>query len=223
MSCPSTLWGRAMKRGLDIALSVISLVVLVIPFALIALAIKLDSRGPVLFRQVRSGQWGKTFRIWKFRTMAVGVAENGLGRHVRRDEPGVTRVGRVLRGLGVDELPQVINVLIGDMSLVGPRPTMTWQVERYDHRQRTRLAAKPGITSSAILAGRNTLSWDEKIEHDIAYISGWSIWKDLKILAVTPVYVLVLRRGVYGDDSKEDPFISDPHVQEEARGSSRHE
>ncbi len=194
------------KRVLDLIGGIIGLAVLAIPFAVIALAIKLDSRGPVFFRYERVGWDGRTLRPWKFRTMVQGAINVGLGYGVAHNDSRITRVGRILRSTGFDELPQFINVLTGEMSLVGPRPTFSHQVERYDAVQRRRLLAKPGLTGLAVIRGRNALSWEERIKLDIQYIDNWSPWLDLKILGLTPWVVLVTREGLYGEDGTNEDF-----------------
>jgi len=187
------------KRMLDVTISIVALLLLAVPFGIIAVAIKFDSKGPVFFRQERVGKGGKVFRPWKFRTMAVGQVEEGMGRHVSPDDPWITRVGRVLREWGLDELPQLLNVLVGQMSLVGPRPTLQAQVERYNDFQRRRLFVKPGITGWALIHGRNRLPWSERIVLDNWYIDNWSLWLDIKIVILTVWVVLVKREGVYGE------------------------
>jgi lipopolysaccharide/colanic/teichoic acid biosynthesis glycosyltransferase len=159
-----------------------------------ALAVKLADGGPVLYRQSRVGRDGRGFDLLKLRTMVVDAERQGAGYAVDRDDPRITRVGRVLRRLSIDELPQLWNVLRGDMSLVGPRPTLRYQVERYDERQRHRLDVKPGLTGWAQVHGRAALPWDERIELDLWYVEHRSPWLDLKILARTP---LALFRGTY--------------------------
>ncbi|MBI2172008.1 MAG: sugar transferase [Chloroflexi bacterium] len=202
-------WFRMMfKRILDIISSLVALLFLAIPFAIFAIAIKLDSRGPVFFRQERVGLKGGVFKPWKFRTMVDGAVHTGLGLSAAKDDPRITRVGRFLRNTGIDELPQFINVLMGQMSLVGPRPTVPSQVERYDDAQRRRLLAKPGVTGLAVVRGRNALSWEERIKLDTWYIDHWSIWLDIKILALTPWKVLVTREGLYGEDGVNEDFGS---------------
>jgi lipopolysaccharide/colanic/teichoic acid biosynthesis glycosyltransferase len=188
----------------------LGIALLSVPFVLIALAIKLDSRGPVFFRQERVGKDGKRFRVWKFRTMIAGAVNRGLGLNVAHDDSRITRVGRVLRNLGLDELPQLLNVLASEMSLVGPRPTLAYQVERYDTFQRRRLEVRPGITSLAVVSGRNALSWEDRIELDVWYIDHWSLWLDLRILAKTLWVVLVKREGLYGEGGVNDPFVEPP-------------
>lgn len=195
-----------LKRLLDVAVSAVGLAVLAIPFALIALAIKLNSRGPVFFKQERVGKDSKRFICWKFRTMVEGAVNQGLGVTVAQDDPRITRVGRFLRNWGLDELPQLINVLKGEMSLVGPRPTLPYQVELYDDFQRRRLVVKPGITGWALVNGRNRLPWEERIKLDVWYVEHWSLWLDLKILFKTFWIVLITREGLYGEGGVNDDF-----------------
>ena len=204
------LLGRTFKRLLDLVGAVVGLLVLGIPFTLIALAIKLDSRGPVFFRQERVGRRDRIFRPWKFRTMVQGATSKGLWYRVAQDDSRITRVGRILRNTGFDELPQFINVLTGEMSLAGPRPTLPYQVERYDDVQRRRLLAKPGVTGLAVVQGRNALSWEERIKLDNWYIDHWSPWLDLRILALTPWKILVTREGLYGEDGINEDFGGGP-------------
>ena len=201
---------RALKRFMDIVLSCVGLVLLTVPFAIIALAIKLDSKGPIFFRQERVGKDGRSFRVWKFRTMIEGAVRKGLGYNVAKDDSRITRVGALLRNWGLDELPQLINVLIGEMSLVGPRPTLRYQVEHYNDFQRRRLKMKPGITSLAVVSGRNALSWNKRIELDVWYVEHWSFWLDIKILFKTLWTVLVTHEGLYGEDGVNDPFVAPP-------------
>ncbi len=195
------------KRGLDLIIALLGLGLLAIPFAVTAGAIVLDNGRPVFFRQERVGRWGAPFRVWKFRTMIVNAQAYGLGRTVAVNDERITRVGRVLRNWGFDELPQLINVLMGSMSLVGPRPTMAYQVEQYDQTQRRRLEFRPGITSLAVVSGRNALLWEQRIQLDIWYIDHWSPWLDLKILFRTVWCVLVTREGLYGLDGVNDTFV----------------
>ncbi|MEW5825436.1 MAG: sugar transferase [Candidatus Bipolaricaulota bacterium] len=199
--------GRALKRLTDLAISIPAVALLALPFAAIALAIRLDSRGPVFFRQERVGRGGHLFRVWKFRTMVVDAVSKGLGVTVAARDDRITRVGRLLRATGLDELPQLLNVLVGEMSLVGPRPTLAYQVERYTPFQRRRLEMRPGITSLAVVRGRNALSWKERIELDVEYVDRWTLALDLKILFQTLWCVLVTRRGLYGEDGVNDPFV----------------
>ena len=159
-----------------------------------AIAIKLEDRGPVFYRQRRVGKDGWDFDLLKLRTMVIGAEAHGAGWAVDRGDPRITRTGRLLRRLSLDELPQLWNVLRGDMSLVGPRLTLRYQVEQYTPRQRRRLEVKPGITGWAQVHGRASLPWDDRIELDVWYVEHRSPWLDLKILAKTPA---ALFRGTY--------------------------
>jgi lipopolysaccharide/colanic/teichoic acid biosynthesis glycosyltransferase len=162
--------------------------------AVAALAIKLEDGGPVLFRQTRVGRAGSDFELLKLRTMVPGAESRGAGFAVDRDDPRITRVGRLLRKTSVDELPQLWNVVRGEMSLVGPRPTLRYQVERYTERQRRRLLVRPGLTGWAQINGRATLPWSDRIELDLWYVEhrDWKV--DLQILLRTP---LALFGGTY--------------------------
>ena len=192
----------ALKRTFDIiiagtALLVLSPVIAVI--ALVALAIRLDDRGPIIFSQERVGKAGRPFAAYKFRTMIVGAEKVGLGLAVKQDDERITRVGRFLRHWTLDEIPQIFNVLKGDMGIVGPRPTVMSQVARYTPFQRRRLEVQPGMAGWAWIHGRNRLPWDKRIELDVWYVDHWSFWLDLFILF--KAFLLLLRReGVYGDD-----------------------
>jgi lipopolysaccharide/colanic/teichoic acid biosynthesis glycosyltransferase len=159
-----------------------------------ALAVKLEDGGPVLYRQRRVGKDRGEFELLKLRTMVVDAERQGAGYAVDRGDPRITRAGRILRRLSVDELPQLWNVLRGEMSLVGPRPTLRYQVERYTERQRRRLEVKPGLTGWAQIHGRASVPWDDRIELDVWYVEHRSSWVDLKILARTP---FALFRGTY--------------------------
>lgn len=159
---------------------------------MIALAvwIRRDSPGPALFRQRRVGLHGREFDVLKFRTMVVGAEQKGAGLAVQADDDRITRAGRTLRRLSLDELPQLLNVLRGDMSIVGPRPTVPSQVARYTQEQLGRLDARPGITGLAQVRGRATLPWSERIAIDLDYIRRWSLAGDLAIIARTVMVVL---------------------------------
>jgi len=197
-----------LKRIFDILASGIALVVLLPIFAVIGIFIKLDSKGRVFFVQERAGKDGKIFKAYKLRTMVNNAVEKGLGYEIAKDDNRITRVGKHLRW-GIDELPQLINVFKGEMSLVGPRPTLIEQVRRYSKEHTRRLEMKPGLTGWALVNGRNILSWPEKIKLDIWYIDHWSLWLDLKILIKT-IWVLVFtREGVYGEDGVNTGYPED--------------
>jgi lipopolysaccharide/colanic/teichoic acid biosynthesis glycosyltransferase len=179
-----------MNRTLDVAFAGAGLVVSSPLLAAAAIAVKLEDGGPVLFRQARVGKEGRDFELLKLRTMVVGAETQGAGYAVNRGDSRITRVGRFLRRASLDELPQLWNVVRGDMSLIGPRPTLRYQVERYSERQRRRLEVLPGITGWAQIHGRATLSWDERIELDVWYVEHRSPLTDLLILLRTPLALL---------------------------------
>jgi lipopolysaccharide/colanic/teichoic acid biosynthesis glycosyltransferase len=183
------------NRVLDVVGASVGLA-LASPFlAAAAIAIKLDDRrGPVLYRQQRVGKDGHEFELVKLRTMVVGAERQGAGWAVNRGDPRITRVGSVLRRISLDEVPQLWNVVRGEMSLIGPRPTLAYQVEQYTPHQRRRLDVRPGITGWAQVQGRASLPWEERIELDVWYVDNRSPWLDVKILARTP---LALFGGTY--------------------------
>ncbi|HEV8098719.1 MAG TPA: sugar transferase [Gaiellaceae bacterium] len=186
--------GARLNRAADVTIAG-SVLVLASPLlALAALAVKLEDGGPVLYRQTRVGRNGVDFDLLKLRTMVVGAETMGAGLSVNHGDERITRAGRLLRKLSLDELPQLWNVVRGEMSVIGPRPTLRYQVEQYDERQRHRLDVKPGITGWAQVNGRASLPWAERIELDVWYVEHRSPLLDLRILARTPV---ALFRGTY--------------------------
>jgi exopolysaccharide biosynthesis polyprenyl glycosylphosphotransferase len=200
---PSDSLALAVKRMFDVLASAVALLALAPILAAIALAIKLDSRGPVFFRQRRVGLNGRTFPILKFRSMYVDAearleelrARNEMSGPVFKmaDDPRVTRVGRFLRRTSLDEFPQFWNVLLGDMSVVGPRPPLPDEVRQYKQWQRRRLSVKPGNTCIWQVSGRNQIDFDQWMELDLEYIDGWSLWRDLHICLRTIPAVLSAR------------------------------
>ncbi len=207
----STRLQLGIKRTGDIVLSLICLILLMIPFSIIALLIKLTSKGPVFFRQVRPGKNEKPFRIWKFRTMTHDPNREGPQPPPQPDDPSIERIGRILRASGIDELPQLINVLLGQMSLVGPRPTLLYRAAEFTSTQKRRFAMRPGIAGLALIQGRNNLLWEEKLELDRWYVDHWSLLLDLKILWKTP-RILLRRKGVYMDPSESTATPKDKSV-----------
>ena len=183
-----------MNRTLDVVGASVGLALAAPVLALAAAAVKLEDGGPVLYRQRRVGLDGEEFELLKLRTMVVGAERHGAGFAVDRGDARITRVGRVLRRLSFDELPQLVNVLRGDMSVIGPRPTLAYQVEQYTPRQRRRLDVKPGLTGWAQIHGRAAVPWDERIELAVWYVEHRSPAVDLKILLRTPA---ALVRGTY--------------------------
>ena len=180
-----------------------ALLVLTSPLlALAAIVIRLESRGPVFYRQLRVGRAGEPFQLWKLRTMVPGAESMGAGIYVLEGDPRITRTGRLLRRFSLDELPNLVNVLKGDMAIVGPRPTVQEQVDRYTDRQRRRLEVKPGITGWAQVNGRTSLSWPERIELDVWYVEQRSIRLDIRILMRT-ARMLATGHGLYSEDLKQ--------------------
>lgn len=202
----STVTAHFAKRVLDVLIAGGSLTVLSPLFLAIALFVRLSSKGPILFRQERIGREGRPFTMYKFRTMLDKCdpavhrayvhaliheeASAMSGIYKLHDDARVTRLGRVLRRFSLDELPQLMNVLEGDMSLVGPRPALPYEVDTYGERERKRLAVKPGITGLWQVSGRATLNFQQMVAFDLAYIEGWSLGLDLEILRRTPGAVM---------------------------------
>jgi lipopolysaccharide/colanic/teichoic acid biosynthesis glycosyltransferase len=195
------------KEAFDKAIAIVALIILSPLFIIISVLIKSDSRGPVYFVQERAGVKGKLFNSIKFRTMVHKAAERGLGLNIMDGDERITRAGKLLRTWSLDELPQLINVLRGDMSIVGPRPTLPYQVELYNDFQRRRLLVKPGITGWAQVNGRNAISWEQRIKLDVWYVENWSLWLDVKILLKT-VTVVIRKEGLYGEGGVNDDFVS---------------
>ncbi|HEX3478035.1 MAG TPA: sugar transferase [Kofleriaceae bacterium] len=192
--------GYAIKRALDYGLAAGGLLACAPAMAVLAAAIALDSRGGVFYRQDRLGRGGRPFRLLKFRTMRDAPIRFHADGSTRID-PGddrVTRVGRWLRG-GADELPQLVNVLRGEMSLVGPRPDMVSQRALYTGQDELKLAALPGLTSLAVVLGRNDIPWKQRVAMDIRYIERWTLWLDLRILVMTLAMPLGLRVFAFSD------------------------
>lgn len=192
----------AVKYASDRTVALILLMLAAPLWALIAVAVKLEDGGPVFFLQERLGLGGRTFRIWKFRSMVPDAdrlldADGSTGGANR-----ITRVGRVLRRLSLDELPQLINILRGDMSIVGPRPTLPKDWGRYTRQQKNRFAMRPGITGLSQVRGRNSLPWSKRIEYDLEYIDRYSLWLDLTILLRT-FRVVVSQEGFVMDRNPE--------------------
>lgn len=177
-----------LKRMLDILLSFIGLLVLFIPMLIVAVLIKLDSPGPILFRQKRLGRNGKEFEILKFRSMCVGAEQIGSGVYSEKGDSRVTKIGKILRATSVDEFPQLLNVLLGDMSLVGPRPPLTyhpWPLDQYTAEQRRMFEVRPGLTGWAQVNGRKHVEWNKRIELNVWYVDHLSFWLDIKVLFLT--------------------------------------
>src|SRR6478609_10727205 len=179
-----------MKRLLDIVAAATLFVVISPLLAIIAAVIKLDSKGPILFEQRRRGLFGKPFTMYKFRTMFAKEQDDYAIKQSQRDDTRVTRFGSLLRRYSLDELPQIFNVLRGDMSFIGPRPPLPREVSQYEKKVRRRLLVKPGLTGLWQVGGRSDLSWEESVRLDVYYVENWTLFGDFLILARTARAVL---------------------------------
>jgi sugar transferase EpsL len=184
------------KRCLDVAIASLALLILWPLLLIIAFAIRLSSPGPILFRQERLGKLGKPFIIYKFRTMVDGAVHIGTGLGTYKGDPRVTKIGKFLREYHLDELPQLFNVLLGDMSLVGPRPLLVSSLKIYDDTQKRRLLLPPGITAWEAVNGGLENSFEERLQLDVWYVDHWNFWLDLVILLRT-IPVVLRKEGVY--------------------------
>lgn len=181
------------KRAIDTVLSLLALVILSPLLLITAIAIKLSSPGPVLFKQQRLGLHGKEFTIYKFRSMAVGAEHTGSGVYSEKGDPRVSTIGRFIRKVSIDELPQLVNVIKGDMAIVGPRPPLTyhpWPIDQYTEEQHHMFDVRPGITGWAQVNGRKTVEWPRRIELSVYYARNLTLAFDIKILALTVLKVL---------------------------------
>ena len=184
---------RAVKRFLDVTASFLGLVLLSPLLLAVSILIKIDSRGPVIFRQKRIGRNGKVFEIYKFRSMCVGAEKTGSGVYSGKGDARVTRIGKILRATSIDELPQLLNILQGEMSFVGPRPPLTyhpWKYEEYTDFQKRMFEVRPGITGWAQVNGRKDVEWHKRIELNVWYVDHMSLLLDIKIMFMTAFKVL---------------------------------
>ncbi|MCQ2418918.1 MAG: sugar transferase [Clostridia bacterium] len=182
------MYKKVIKRGIDIFISAIVLLAFCWLYAIVALAVKLSSKGPVIFKQIRLGRGGKEFAIYKFRSMCVGAEQTGSGVYSGKGDARVTKVGKFIRATSLDELPQMVNILKGDMSLIGPRPPLTyhpWPIEEYTDEQLRMFEVRPGITGWAQVNGRKEVEWHRRIKLNVWYVDHCSFWLDLKILFMT--------------------------------------
>lgn len=192
------------KRFIDIMVALVGILLCSPVYLIISVLIKLTSKGTVFFCQDRLGKDARVFRLYKFRTMVPGAINIGSGLSVGEGDSRITPVGALLRKTSLDELPQLFNVLKGDISLVGPRPTVPQHLEYYGPFERRRLEMRPGITGLAMVNGRGSIPWSKRIEYDVQYIENFSLWLDLKILLRTAIVVLK-QEGVYYDYDKYGP------------------
>lgn len=184
------------KRFMDIVLSIIGLIIISPILLIVSLAIKIDSKGPVIFKQERIGKDGKVFKIYKFRSMVVGAEKMGTGVYSKKGDSRVTRVGKFIRMTSIDELPQLVNILKGEMSFIGPRPVLTyhpWKYEEYTPEQLKRFEVRPGVTGLAQIHGRKQVEWEKRIKYDVEYVEKLSLWLDIKIFFITIYKVLFMK------------------------------
>ena len=197
------------KRFFDILIALLGLIIAAIPMLFIAIAIKLNSKGPVIFKQERVGKKGKVFKIYKFRSMCVGAEQTGSGVYSGKGDARVTKVGKILRATSLDELPQFFNLLKGDMSLVGPRPPLTyhpWTWDKYTDEQKRMFDVRPGITGWAQVNGRKGVEWNKRIKLNVWYVDHVSLWLDIKILFMTVFKVF----SNADNENKGATVVSDP-------------
>lgn len=203
-----TKGNQPVKRVFDLLCAFLILVLISPLLIVVALTIMITSPGEVFFKQQRLGLHGKIFWMYKFRSMVPNAVNTGSGMFVEKDDTRITVIGKILRKTSIDELPQLYNVLRGEMSLVGPRPAPLHHLDMYDERQRKRLNVKPGITGWAQINGRVALYWPERIKLDLWYVENYSFWLDIKILVKTFAVVLFRNGGTARADRKEaDPFM----------------
>lgn len=188
---------KIMKRLMDIVISLVGLTILSPILLIVAIAIKLESKGPVIFQQERLGLNGDVFKIYKFRSMCVGAEKSGV--YETKGDTRVTRVGKFIRKTSIDEFPQFVNIIKGDMSIIGPRPTLTyhpWPLDEYTDLQRKRFNVRPGVTGWAQINGRKDIHWDKRIEYDVEYVEKLSFGFDIKIFFRTIIKVLAMKDNV---------------------------
>lgn len=193
------------KRLLDIFVSLMGLIMLSPLLFIVAIAIKLESRGPIIFQQERLGLNGKVFKIYKFRSMCVGAEKSGV--YETKGDARVTRVGKFIRKTSIDEFPQFVNIIKGDMSIIGPRPTLTyhpWPLDEYTEEQKKRFNVRPGVTGWAQVNGRKEVQWERRIEYDVAYVDNLSFVFDLRVFLKTISKVLMMKDNVnVGETAKK--------------------
>ncbi|MBD5542594.1 MAG: sugar transferase [Lachnospiraceae bacterium] len=190
---------KKVKRALDIIISLVSVIILSPVFLITAVAVKLDSPGEVIFRQKRLGLNGKAFTMYKFRSMCVGAESKGTGQYSFEGDPRVTKVGKIIRATSIDELPQLINILKGDMSIIGPRPTLTYhpcKYEEYTDEQKHRFDVRPGVTGWAQIHGRKQVDWAQRIKDDVWYVRHLSLLLDIRIFFKTIITVITMKDNV---------------------------
>ena len=197
------------KGIIDKVFAFLLIIILSPLFIIVSLSIKLDSKGPIIFKQQRLGRNGKPFTIYKFRTMVDNAEKMGSGIFTSKNDERITRIGKILRKTSIDELPQLINILKGEMSFIGPRPPLVhhpYKYEDYDETQRLRFSVLPGITGYAQAYARNSVKWPERIKMDVYYYKNFSLWFDLKIFIKT-ILTVIMSKGTYSDRNKTEKAL----------------
>ena len=192
------------KRILDVVVSLVALIILSPILLIVAIAIKIESKGPIIFKQQRIGKDGKVFNIYKFRSMVVGAEKMGTGVYSKKDDNRVTKVGKFIRMTSIDELPQLVNILKGEMSIIGPRPVLTyhpWKYEEYTEEQLKRFNVRPGVTGWAQVHGRKDVEWHERIKLDVYYVGNIGFLLDVKIFFKTIIQVLSMKDNVNKEET----------------------
>ena len=220
------MYKRFFKRAIDFTLALVALLLLWWVMLLVAIAVKVESKGPIIFKQERIGRNGKVFWIYKFRSMCVGAEKTGSGVYSGKGDARVTKVGKVLRATSLDELPQLINILKGDMSIIGPRPPLTyhpWPYEEYTEEQKRMFEVRPGISGWAQVNGRKEVEWHKRIELNVWYVDHVSLWLDIKILFMTvfKVFTNANNQNVGETVKKETPVedkVEEETLQTESGG-----
>lgn len=200
------------KRIFDVVISLIALIILSPILLIVAIAIKIESKGPIIFKQQRIGKGGKVFNIYKFRSMIVGAEKMGTGVYSKKGDSRVTKVGKFIRMTSIDELPQLVNILKGEMSIIGPRPVLTyhpWKYEEYTEEQLKRFNVRPGVTGWAQVHGRKDVEWHERIKLDVYYVENISLWLDVKIFFKTIIQVLSMKDNVNKEETAKKEKIGE--------------
>ena len=200
------------KRIFDVVISLIALIILSPILLIVAIAIKIESKGPIIFKQQRIGKGGKVFNIYKFRSMIVGAEKMGTGVYSKKGDSRVTKVGKFIRMTSIDELPQLVNILKGEMSIIGPRPVLTyhpWKYEEYTEEQLKRFNVRPGVTGWAQVHGRKDVEWHERIKLDVYYVENISFWLDVKIFFKTIIQVLSMKDNVNKEETAKKEKIGE--------------
>ena len=222
------MYKRFFKRAIDFTLALIALLVLWWVMLIVAIAIKVESKGPVIFKQERIGRGGKVFHIYKFRSMCVGAEKTGSGVYSGKGDKRVTKVGKFIRATSLDELPQLINILKGEMSIIGPRPPLTyhpWPYEQYTDEQKRMFEVRPGISGWAQVNGRKEVEWHKRIELNVWYVDNVSLWLDIKILFMTvfKVFTNANNQNVGETVKKDEPAQIEETPQSQAQTESGEE